>query len=126
MDIGLALFLSVGALAFFSFLSILIFAESRSRERREFQRNETLRKVADQSGAGGNQVLEVIREEEKIGQRKRTEAIKLTGLVMLMLGSGLGIFLYTAVPEVTAVAAMPVLLGLGLLGYVVALAPKAQ
>jgi len=126
VDIGIALFLSVSALALFTFLSIVTYSESRAKERSEFQRNETLRKVAEQTGDGADKVLEVIREEERIAQRKRIEGMKLGGLITTMVGVGLGILLYSLAAEAIAVAAIPLLVGLSLLGYVVLLAPKPE
>ena len=126
MDFGIALVASVGALAVFTFLSILIYTESRAKERSDFHRNETLRKVAEQTGEGAEKVLEVIREEERIAQRKRVEGLKLGGLITTMVGVGLGIFFYTFEAEAVAVAAIPLLIGLALLGYVVFMAPKPE
>jgi len=126
VDIGLALFLSVGALALFTFLAITTFSESRAKERSEFHRNETLRKVAEQSGDGADKVLEVIREEERIALRKRIEGLKLGGLITTVVGVGVGFFLYTVAPDAAAVGAIPLLVGLALLGYVILLAPKPE
>ena len=126
MDIGLALFLSVGALALFTFLGVTTFSESRAKERSDFHRNETLRKVAEQTGQGAEKVLEVIREEERIAQRKRIEGIKLGGLITTMVGVGMGIFLYSVAREAVGVAAIPLLIGLALLAYVVLLARKPE
>lgn len=126
MDTGLALFLAVGALALFTFLSIVVYSATRAQERSEFQRNETLRKVAEQAGQGGDKVLEVIREEERVAHRKRHEGLKLGGLIVTMVGIGMGIFLYTFEREVAAVAAIPLLVGVALLGYVILLAPKPE
>ena len=126
MDIGLALFLAVGALALFTFLSITVFSESRAKERTEFHRAETLRKVAEQTGDGADKVLEVIREEARIAERKRHEGLKLGGLITTMVGVGVGIFFYTLEPDMVGVAAIPLLIGLGLLGYALLLAPKPE
>ena len=126
MDIGIALVGAVGALSVFTFLSILVFSESRTKERSDFHRNETLRKVAEQTGQGAEKVLEVIREEERITQRKRIEGLKLGGLITTMVGLGLGIFFYTLADEAIAIAAIPLLIGLGLLGYALLLAPKPE
>ena len=114
MDLGVALVAAVGALALFTFLSITVFSESRAKERSEFHRNETLRKVAEQTGQGAEKVLEVI------------EGLKLGGLITTMVGIGLGIFLYTMAQEAVAIAAIQLLIGVGLLGYVLLLAPKPE
>ncbi|MCP3980127.1 MAG: hypothetical protein GY716_12550 [bacterium] len=126
MDIGLALFISVGALALFTFLAVAAYSENRTKERTEFHRAETLRKVAEQTGEGAEKVLEVIREEERIAQRKRHEGLKLGGLITTMVGLGLGIFLYTMAREAFTVAAIPLLIGLAMLVYVVLLAPQPE
>lgn len=124
MDVGLALLISVGALALFSFLSILIYSVSRAQERSELHRNETLRKLAEQSGEGAEKVLEVMREEERIAQRRRVEGLKLGGLITTVVGVGLGIFLYAVASEAATLAAIPLLIGLALLAYALLLAPN--
>lgn len=126
MDTGIALFLAVGALSLFTFLSITVYSENRAKERTEFHRAETLRKVAEQTSEGAEKVLEVIREEERIAQRKRLEGLKLGGLIVTMAGLGLGIFFYNVADEALAIAAIPLLVGLALLAYVVLLAPKPE
>ena len=126
MNIGLALVVSVGALALFSFLSVVVYSSTRAQERSEFHRNETLRKVAEQKGEGAEKVLELIREEDRIEQRQSYEGLKLGGLITTMVGVGLGIFLYTLADELVAVAAIPLLIGLSLLGYAILLAPKPE
>ena len=118
--------ISVGALALFTFLSIVTYSANRTQERSEFHRAETLRKVAEQTGEGAEKVLELIREEERIAQRKRHEGLKLGGLIVTMVGIGLGIFFYTFASEAAAVAAIPLLIGLALLAYVAFLAPKPE
>ena len=63
---------------------------------------------------------------ERGAERKRVEGLKLGGLITTMVGIGLGIFLYTVANEAVAVAAIPLLIGLALLAYVVFLAPKPE
>ena len=74
----------------------------------------------------GKKVLEVMREEEPSAQRKRHEGLKLGGLIVTMVGIGMGIFLYAVAKPVVSLAAIPLLIGLALLIYVVLLAPKPE
>ena len=68
----------------------------------------------------------MIREEARIAERKRHEGLKLGGLIVTLVGLGLGIFLYTFERETAAVAAIPLAVGVALLGYVILLAPKPE
>ena len=126
MNTGLALFLSVGTLALATFMSIVIYSATRTRERMEFHRNETLRKVAEQTGEGAQKVLEVIREEERIAERKRIAGLKLGGLITTVAGIGIGIFFYNIAYEMVAVSAIPLLVGLAMMVYGFLLAPKPE
>lgn len=126
MNTGAMLVLAVSALSAFTFLSIVIYSTTRAQERSEFQRNETLRKVAEQTGEGAEKVLELIREEERIAQRKRHEGLKLGGLITTVVGIGIGIFFYNIAYDMVAVAAIPLLVGLSLLIYALFMAPKPE
>ena len=124
MDIGIALIASVGALALFTFLAVASYADARTKERLSYYRNETFKKLAEQSGDGADRVLEMIREEEQIDQRRRLEGLKLGGLITTMVGIGTMIFLGVLATEVALAGLIPLLIGLSLLAYVFLLAPK--
>ncbi len=121
---ALFFFLSVGAVALFSFVAVASWADARRKEREAYYKSETLKKVAE-SQAGGA-VLELFREEQKVEDRRRREGLKLGGVVNLAVGVGLLIFLKALVHEeaVYLVGVIPLLIGAALLGYVLVLAPK--
>jgi len=124
MDIGIALIASVGALALFTFLAVASYADARTKERLSYYRNETFKKLAEQSGDGADRVLEMIREEEQIDQRRRLEGLKLGGLITTMVGIGTMVFLGVLAAEIALAGLIPLLIGLSLLAYVFLLAPK--
>jgi FtsZ-interacting cell division protein ZipA len=82
----MALFLSTGAIALFSFLAVAAWSDSRRQEREAYYKNETLKKVSE--AQGDNPVVAVIREEEKNALRRLREGIKLGGLVTAAIGIG--------------------------------------
>jgi hypothetical protein len=119
------IFLGIGAIALFSFLSVATFSDNRRKERIEYYRHETLKKLAEQPAEQSEPVLEALRVEEQIRHRKGLEGIKLTGLIMTTIGLGLGIFLYAIVPDeaVALVGLIPLAIGVAFLVYGTMMAP---
>jgi ferric-dicitrate binding protein FerR (iron transport regulator) len=120
------LFLSVGAVALFSFIAVASWADARRREREAFYKSETLKKLAETQGTGATSALEILREEERIAARRKIEGMKLGGLVLIATGLGLIVLLVMLVRNepVYAVGLIPLLIGAALLVYAYWLAPK--
>ena len=117
-------FLSIGALSLFSFLAVSSWTDNRRREREAFYRAETIKKVAESQG-GASTALEFLRQQDLIDQRKRTEGLKLGGLVTAGIGVALMIFLHAeAARSEYLVGLLPVIVGLSCLIYTYLLAPK--
>jgi Flp pilus assembly protein TadB len=122
--IAVFLFLSVGAVALFSFVAVASWAEARRKEREAYYRSETLKKITESQGAGA--VIELIREEEKQTAIRRREGQKLGGLVNIAVGVGLLIFLRALIHDEPAylVGLIPLLIGVVLLVYALFMAPR--
>jgi hypothetical protein len=123
------LFLSVASIALFSFVSMSVWAIERRREREAYYRNETARKIAEMQGVGGDAAIDFIREEEKIAARRRTEGLKLSGVVTFAVGIGMMLFLKALYHDepgdpVYFVGVIPLLISVALLAYSYLLAPK--
>jgi hypothetical protein len=118
------LFLSVGAVALFSFVAVASWADARRKEREAYYKSETLKKIAESQGAGA--VLDLLREEQKQAVAKRREGLKLGGLVNIAVGVGLMVFLGGLIHDerIYLVGLIPLFIGVALLGYVLFLAPK--
>jgi peptidoglycan/LPS O-acetylase OafA/YrhL len=129
---GLFLFLAVGSIALFSFIAVATWAGERRKEREAYYRSETIKRVAELQGTGSQSALEVLREEERIALRRRTEGQKLGGLITLAVGIGMFVFLRALMvadhdPEPAyLVGLIPALIGAALLVYAFVLAPKPQ
>lgn len=120
------LFLSVGAISLFSFVAVASWADARRREREAFYKSEITRKIVETQGTGASSALELIREQEKNAARRRSEGIKLGGLVTTAVGIGLLIFLRVLIKDepVYLSGLIPLFVGVALLTYVYALGPK--
>ncbi len=122
------LFLSIVSVAMFSFVGVAVWSRERRREREAYYRSETLRKIAETQGAGGNSAIEFLREDEKYAARRRGEGQKLGGLITLAVGIGMMVFIKAVdrgdPDPAYLVGLIPLLIGVALLAYNYLLAPK--
>ena len=105
----------------FSFLSIAAWSDARRKEREEFYRSETLKKLADVPGTGAAAVMEYLREEERTKARRAFEGVRLGGLVTTAVGLAL-----IVVGPGTAwfIGAIPLSVGVALLVHTWLVRPK--
>jgi hypothetical protein len=116
----------VGSIALFSFLAVAAWSDARRRERETYYKSETLKKIAESSGEGAKAAIELIREQEKNAVRRRREGMKLGGLITAVVGIGVMALLHGLVTDepVYLAGLIPLLIGLAMLTYTFALAPK--
>lgn len=122
------LFLSIGALALFSFLAVASWSGTRLAERKYYYKSETLKKIAESQAPGANAALEYLREEERIAARRQREGQKLGGMIAAAVGIALMVFLGAVGDRHDKGAALigliPLLIGVVLFVYGAFLAPK--
>jgi hypothetical protein len=125
-QLGVFLIPIVGSIALFSFLAVASWSDARRREREAYYTAEALKKIADSSAEGGKSAVEYLREQNSIAVRKRVEGMKLGGLITAAVGVGLMIFLKGINHDepVYLVGTIPLLIGLALVIYGFALAPR--
>ena len=118
MNPSLAMFLSFLIVSVFSFLSIAVWAGTRQQERKDFYRSETLKKLAESGSAA---VVEYLREEEKQDERRRgvhrdrmIEGNRLAGMILLVVGGMLAVFLHYIVPNMPVYLMGLIPLGIGI------------
>jgi Flp pilus assembly protein TadB len=116
----------VAVIAVFTFVAIATWSDNRRKEREAFYRHETYRKMLEQPQGSAEQILQLMRQEELQKNRRRIEGIRLSGMITLVSGAGLMMFLYFLVKDepVYWVGVIPALVGLVLLAYGYFLAPK--
>jgi hypothetical protein len=117
-DVMVFIFLAVGAVALFSFLTINSWSQARQRERESYYKNDMLKKLADSQGPGANSALEIMREEARITTVRMRQGLQIGGLVTAAVGLGLMIFLRALVGPngVFLCGLIPLLVGLALYG----------
>jgi hypothetical protein len=111
-------FLAVGAVALFSFLTINSWSDARRKERESYYKNDMLKKLADSQGPGANSALEIMREEARLSTIRMRQGLQIGGLVTGAVGLGLMVFL-AALPTDRGVflcGLIPLLIGLALYG----------
>jgi hypothetical protein len=126
-EVALFLFLSIGAIALFSFIGVAAWTDNRRKERVAYYQSETLKKIAETSGSGSNAALDFMREQEAISSRRRLEGMRLGGLVTAAAGIGVMVLLWGIEREepVYLAGLIPLLIGSVLFVYAQFLAPKA-
>jgi Flp pilus assembly protein TadB len=118
---GLWLFLSFVVVSVFSFVSVAVWTGTRHQERKDFYRSETLKKLAESGSAA---VLDYLREEERLADRRQLEerertreGTRLGGLILIAVGGALAIALHQIVREqsVYLIGLIPIGIGVVLL-----------
>lgn len=116
----------VGSIALFSFLSVAAWSDARRKEREEYYKNETIKKIAESSGEGAKAAIELLREQNRTVTKHRLEGMKLGGLITAVVGIGVMVLLrgLTHDEPVYLAGLIPLLIGLAMLTYTFFLAPK--
>ena len=107
---------------------LIVWIGERRKEREALYRNELLRKIAESQGEASQNVIEMIRQQDREARMRRREGLILAGMITLAVGVGLIpmlVFLVRNQP-VWTVGLIPALVGIALFSYVYFLAPKAD
>jgi hypothetical protein len=109
----------------FAFTSVAVWMDARKKEREAFYENELLRKLADSPVPQAQQVIELMREQERQKEARAREGLKVGGLVVSMVGIAMIVMLALLEQSkpVWGVGLIPLLTGVGLLAYAYLLAP---
>ena len=128
-DVGLWLFLSIGAISLFGiFLPASHWVEARRKEREAFYKAETIRRVSESSAEGAKQAVELLREQSLQERRRRKESVKIGGLVNLGVGLALIFFLRSLMgPNSPYLCGLiPAAIGVAMLVYIFFLAAPIE
>jgi hypothetical protein len=130
-NMGVWLFLSVGAVSLFVvFIPLVSWIDSRRKEREAFYKADTVRRLAESSGEGAKAAIQMMREEERLKRIKAREGLKIGGLINVGVGVALIIFLRAMLgggagsPYLCGL--IPAFVGVAMLAYVVFLAAPLE
>ena len=124
--VALFVFLAIGAISLFTFLSVATRAGAQQAERAAFYKAKMLKRITE-IGGQADAALTFLREKDRIGTRKRMAAFKIAGVVNIGLGLGLMLLLHGLVQNATyLVGTIPLFIGVALLVYAYLLSPKDQ
>jgi hypothetical protein len=117
------LLLAVFIISFATAVSVAVWVAGHRRERESFYRSEERRKAIEQGTLA--QLEEVFREDERIAQRRGREGLKVVGLILTAVGVviPIGVAMRGEI-EGAVFSSMTLMIGIALLVYVYALAPK--
>ena len=108
----------VALICVFTFVAVETWSQNRRKEREAYYRAETHQKMLDGSPESAEAVRALIRDEEERKERRRIEGrimgLRLGGLITMVTGVGLVVFLYYLVDDepVYLVGLIPGLIGL--------------
>jgi hypothetical protein len=111
----------------FTFASVSAWAKQRRKEREAFYRGEVLKKLTDSTGTQAQQIIEMLREQDRSAERQGREKRKLAGLILTGTGIGLIGMFSLVTPNQNhewAIGLIPLLIGLAMLLYAYVLAPR--
>ncbi len=120
-NMGMWLFLSVGAVSLFVvFIPLVTFLENRRKEREAFYQAETMRRLTESSSEGAKTALEMMRTETRQERLRKREGVKVGGLINVGVGAGLLIFLRSLMGNGSPwlVGLIPGFIGVAMLVYV--------
>jgi hypothetical protein len=100
-----------------SFVAVILWIGSRVKEREDYYRNETVKKIAE-SGAS-TAAIEYLRETDRIALQRLRGGLRLGGLITAAVGIGLMVFLRALIQgnPTYLVGLIPLLVGVVLFGY---------
>ena len=123
-EVAVFVFLSVGAIALFSFIAVASWSDARRKERESYYRNDALKKIAESPTESAMAALEYLREQNRNTALRRSEGMKLGSLIAAAVGLGVMIFLKVLTGSgVYLCGLIPFLVGIALAGYAY-LSPK--
>lgn len=125
---GMWAFLSIGAVALFGiFIPVTSWIDSRRKEREQFYKAETIRRVAEASPDGAQATVNLLREQDRLNRLKAREGLKIGGVINMGVGIGLVLFLRALTgPQVALCGLIPGFIGVGMLVYVYVLASPIE
>jgi peptidoglycan/LPS O-acetylase OafA/YrhL len=126
--VALYFFLSVGAVALFTFVGVSAWSGARTQERIALYRAELLKKIAEGPGEGGRQVLALLQHEERRREADRRHGMTLSGLVTAAVGVAFMVMMMNLGDEsfhVWTIGLIPFLIGVVLVAFArLALRPR--
>jgi hypothetical protein len=115
----------VTVIAVFTFAGFAAYSDNRRKEREAFYRYEFRKKLVEQGAGAPEQLLDMMREEDRAELRRAREGVKLAGLITAAVGVGLIFGLRFIEGEaVWMIGYIPLFIGLVMLAYGLFFAPK--
>ncbi len=116
-NIAFWLFLAVCVVASLTFITIVVWAENRRKEREEFYRFEFRKRLVEAGKMDASTVAALAKYEHDLQLRQGREKLAVGGIVTLGVGAGSCLGLSFLSSSVWMLGLLPLTLGLCMLGY---------
>ena len=117
MPVTVVVVASVAMISVFAFISVVVWAENRRKEREVFHQHQTLQKMLD-SGSSADTVVAYIQDREerqrRDQEREKIRGLRMGGVITSVVGIGLMTFLFGVAPEEPVYLVGLIPLGIGL------------
>lgn len=120
------IFLAATVVATMTFVSVVVWAEKRLEERKEYYRFEFRKRMVEEGKLDGEGVARLMRYENEIGQQQSRAKILVAGFIFTGVGIGLCFGLRFIEGLLWMIGYLPIAIGLSLLAYGLLVAAKPK
>ncbi len=111
------LFLAATIVATLTFITIVVWAENRRKERQEYYKFEFRKRLVEAGKMDAGSLASLMRYEHELGQRQGRQKLLVAGFVILGTGVGIFVGLLFLGGSVYMLGLIPVSIGLSMLAY---------
>ncbi len=111
------LFLAATVVASLTFVTIVVWAENRRKERQEFYRFEFRRRMVESGKMDAESFASLVRYEHDLGLRQARQKLLVAGFIILGTGVGMCVGLQFINDSIWRLGLIPLSIGLSMLAY---------
>ncbi len=117
MDIAFWLFMAAATVASLTFVTIVVWAENRRKERQEFYKFEFRKRMVEAGKMDAGSLASLMRYEHDLMMRQGRQKLLVAGFVILGVGVGIVVGFQFIGDSIWMLGLIPVCVGLSMLAY---------